>query len=356
MTEILHLIDDACPDDVARVLAAQLPRLASRFPPVVRTLTSRFRLPGRMQAGIVVVHFPLSWANLPFLVALRARSRGVPLVLVEHSATAAYERLQVRHPRRFRALLRMFYRLADRVVAVSQGQADWLRQADLVPPGRLVTIPQAFDTAGVALLPPVPAAPRPLRLGGYGRYGPQDGFDLLIAAMRRVPPEVATLQLAGHGPALHDLRAAAAGLPHVRVGGPLTDPAAFLAGIDAVVVPSRWEAFGLAAAEARAAGRPVIAARTDGLIEQIDPSWGLLCAPEDPDRLAEAIQALAARNLTAMGEAARQSMLYALDDSVARWHALLRDLAGDADPVAALLPPVAPRGPVRPVTGTLPTR
>lgn len=339
MTQVLHLIDEACHRDVARVIADHLPLLADRFPPVVRTVGSWWRLPGRIRAGIVVVHFTLSWSKLPFLLALRARAFRVPLILVEHSATAAYERLHARP--RLRTLQRLGYWLADRVVAVSQGQADWLRQADLVPAGRLVTIPPASDTSAIALLPPVPAAPRPLRLGACGRYEPQQGFDLLIAAMRRIPPALATLELAGYGPDLPSLQAAATGLAHVRIGGAVNGLAAFLARIDAVVIPSRWEAFGLVAAEARAAGRPVIAVRTDGLTEQVDPSWGLLVAPEDPERLAEAIAALAGRNLTTMGEAARRSMVSALDDSVARWRALLDELAGSAG-TAAGAPCAAP--------------
>lgn len=329
VTRVLHLIDDAGPGAVTRMLADLLPRLAERSPPRVRTVTRWWPLPGRIDADIVVVHFTLRWSKLPFLLALRARARRVPLVLVEHTCTAAYERLCVRRRRRFRALLRLCYRLAERVVAISHGQAGWLRQAGLVPAGRLVVIPPACDTSAVAALPPVPAAPRPLRLGACGRYVRQKGFDVLVAAMRRVPPEVARLELAGYGPDRPALQDAAGDLPHVRIGGPVSSRAAFLAGIDAVVIPSRWEVFGMAAAEARAAGRPVIAARTDGLVEQVDPSWGVLIAPEDPDGLAEAIRALAGRNLTTMGEAGRQSMAAALDGSSARWEALLRGLAGE---------------------------
>ncbi len=232
------------------------------------------------------------------------------------------------------ALLRLCYRLADRVVAVSQVQADGLHRSGLVPAGRLVTIPPAADLSAVASLPPVPPLPRPLRLGAYGRYVPQEEFGLLIAAMRRVPPGVATLELAGHGPGLPALREAAADLPQVRIGGPCNDLAAFLAGVDAVVVPSRREAGDLTVAEARAAGRPVIVARSGGLA-QAEPSWGLLFAPGDPEQLAAAIIALAAGDLPAMGEAGRRSLAFALERSVAGWDALLRDVTGGAAATAA---------------------
>lgn len=334
MAQVLHLIDDSGLGGVTRVLADHLPRLAGRFTHEVLTAATRWRLPPRISADIVIVHFTLCWAKLPFLLALRLRAGRARLVLVEHSYTARYEQQCVRHLRRFRTLLRIGYRLVHRVVAVSHGQAAWLQQAALVAPARLVSIPQACDTSAIANLPTVAATARPLRLGAYGRYVPQKGFDILIEAMRRVSPDVATLELAGYGPDLAALQAAAADLPHVRIGGPINGPNSFLARVDAVVIPSRWEAFGLVAAEARAAGRPVIASLADGLIEQIDPSWGILFIPEDPDQLAAAIISLAAQDLAAMGEAARASVVTALARTIDRWKVLLRELA-DGDGAAA---------------------
>jgi glycosyltransferase involved in cell wall biosynthesis len=327
MAQVLHLIDDIGLGGVTRVLADHLPRLAGRFTHEVLTVGPNWRLPPRINADIVVVHFTLNWTKLPFLAALRLRTPRARLVLVEHSYTACYEQQCVRNRARFRTMLRIGYRLAHRVVAVSHGQADWLRQARLVTPGRLVAIPQACDTSAIAALPPVTAAARPLRLGAYGRYAPQKGFDVLIEAMRRVSPNVATLELGGYGPELPALQTAAAELPHVHIGGPIDGPGALLARVDAVVIPSRWEAFGLVATEARAAGRPVIASFADGLVEQIDPSWGIGVVPEDADQLAAAITSLGTRDLAAMGEAARASVATALVRTIDGWKTLLRELA-----------------------------
>lgn len=327
MTQVLHLIDDNGVGGVTRVLADHLPRLTGWFTHQVITTATHWRLPPRINADIVVVHFTLSWAKLPFLLALRLRAKNTRLVLVEHSYTACYEQHCVHHLKRFRAMLRFGYRLAHRVVAVSQGQAEWMRQAKLVAADRLATIPQASDTSALASLPLVAATARPLRLGAYGRYAPQKGFDTLMAAMRHVSPDVATLEVAGFGPDLAALQLAAADLPHVRIGGPINGLNTFLASIDAVVIPSRWEAFGLVASEARAAGRPVIASLADGLIEQIDPSWGILFVAEDPGQLAAAVQSMATRNLAAMGEAARASVATALERTIDGWTVLLRELA-----------------------------
>ncbi len=325
--QVLHLIDDAGLGGVMRVLVDQLPRLSAGCEHEIRHVDARWRLPSTLQADVVVVHFTLSWSKLPFLAALRRRAGGARIVLVEHSYTEAYERLRVPSRGRFRAMLRLAYAAADRVVAVSHAQGSWIRAAKLARWGRLVEIPQACDTSVLAELPALASGRNgPLRLGAYGRYAPQKGFDTLITAMRQIPPEVATLRLAGYGPDQAALEALAQGLPHVQIGGPIDGPAGFLAEIDAVVIPSRWEAYGLVAAESRAAGRPVLAAGTDGLREQVSPECGALFAADDPAALAGAVRDLASRDLVAMGAACRRSVRGALDTTVAQWDELFRGL------------------------------
>ena len=193
-----------------------------------------------------------------------------------------------------------------------------------------MTIPQSCDTSALAAVGDIARSGK-LRLGAYGRYAPQKGFDTLIAAMRLLPPGLATLDLAGYGPDEAALRDAAAGLPNVRIGGKINGPLAFLSGVDAIVVPSRWEAFGLVAAEARAAGRPVLAAAVDGLAEQIMPAWGAVYHGDSPAALAAAIEAFAARDHAAMSEAARQSVAGALSITVGLWARLLLSLGGVAE-------------------------
>ena len=326
-TQVLHLIDDAGMGGVTRILNEYLPRLADGFSHRVVQVGPGRRLQATGRPDVVVIHFTMNWRKLPLLLALRRQCRGARLVLVEHSYTEAYERLCVPRRRRFRTMLRLAYGMADRVVAVSCGQADWLSSAGLVKPSRLVVIANACDADSFAGVPPLPDRTGPLRLGAYGRYVPQKGFDLLVAAMRLVPASAATLILAGSGPDHAVLAEAAQAMPHVTVGGPISNPQAFLADVDAVIVPSRWEAFGLVAAEARAAGRPVLAASVDGLVEQVRSDRGSVCALDTPERIAAAITDLAERDLAAMGAAARRSVAGAIDSTIAGWAALLRQPA-----------------------------
>ena len=60
-------------------------------------------------------------------------------------------------------------------------------------------------------------------------------------------------------------------MPGLFVAAPnvVRDKAFAAAACDAVIIPSRYEAFGLVATEARMAARPVIVADIDGLPEQV---------------------------------------------------------------------------------------
>ena len=75
--------------------------------------------------------------------------------------------------------------------------------------------------------------------------------------------------------------------------GERADVPALLQTANLVVVPSRWEGLPMAALEAMAAGKPIIATSVGGLAEIIeDGVTGFLVPPEDPKRLAESIASL----------------------------------------------------------------
>jgi len=81
--------------------------------------------------------------------------------------------------------------------------------------------------------------------------------------------------------------------------------AALLASCDAFLHANENEAFGLAVLEALAAGLPVVGPNRGGVAELIDGHVGQLAARVDPAGLAEAIEALFARDLAAVSRAAR---------------------------------------------------
>ncbi|MGY1739518.1 MULTISPECIES: glycosyltransferase family 4 protein [unclassified Blastococcus] len=155
---------------------------------------------------------------------------------------------------------------------------------------------------GTEPAPAAPGTPAGGRLLCVGTLSPLKGQDLLLAALAGLagPPWRCTLVgRADRDPAFAaalERRVAAAGLAgRVRLTGP-APPAALArayAAADLLVVPSRAEAYGMVAAEALAAGVPVLAAAVGGLPEAVGRTAagvpGLLVPPGDPAALAGAL-------------------------------------------------------------------
>ncbi|WP_353216643.1 glycosyltransferase [Sandarakinorhabdus sp.] len=319
----VHLCDDFALGGVAKGLSVYAhPDLAAQIDSQVLPADPRQRLAPRLATDIIFTHFPPSWQALPFLASLRLRNPAARLIHIEHSYTGAWEAAKVANPRRFRTMLRLACRLFDEVVAVSHGQARWLRAATGLKADKLQVLhpwsgSQQLDR--VAL--PTIAPERPLVLGAFGRFSEQKGFDTLIDAMAQLDPARFSLLLGGFGADDAALRAQAAGLPHVHFVGKVGDVPEFLSRCDVIVVPSRWEAFGQVVAEAKLAGRAVLVADVDGMPEQVGDA-GVIADCSTAETLAAAMAALPAQPLAAMGIAGRQIMLTAERERIAAWQAL----------------------------------
>ena len=111
------------------------------------------------------------------------------------------------------------------------------------------------------------------RLGAIGRLTKQKGFDLLIKALANLPKEIKwQCSIAGIGPQADYLKSLITRFDlsdKVQLVGLQTDVPKFLAGLDLLVAPSRWEGLGLVILEAGAAGVPVVASQIDGIVEII---------------------------------------------------------------------------------------
>ena len=328
MVKIVHLLDDAALGGVTRLLDSLIGRLDHLHDHLLLVTRTRFRLAPSLDARIIVVHFTMAWGKVPFLFMLALRHPRSRLILVEHSYTEFFEKTCVKRRRRFRMLLRLAYRLVDHVIAVSQGQGRWIVEAGLATPDRLTIIPCVLDLAPFLALPiPAPAANAPLRLGAFGRFHRQKGFDLLIEAMRQISPSEAELQIAGYGEDEDSLRQAAAGLPHVTIGGRV-EPTTFLSELDVVVMPSRWEAGAVTCWEVRASGRSMIVSAVDGLPEQVPPEIGIVVPPNDANSIAAAIRQLAGIDRRGMAIRARASTAGAFERTLRAWAALLDEPTG----------------------------
>ena len=207
------------------------------------------------------------------------------------------------------ALQRAAYTCAHAIVANSRAAADRLL-LERVPRRKVFVIPNGLDAAHVVARTP---RARLRNLVMVANLRAEKGHDVLIDAavdvLRQFPD--ARFNLVGAGPELDRLRAYAAtrGVAHaVTFAGHCDDVPARLGEADVFVLPSRSEAFPNAVLEAMAAGLPIVASATGGILELIsDGQTGLLAPPGDPAALAERLCRVLADTAFAarLGEAAR---------------------------------------------------
>ncbi len=268
---------------------------------VLGSWRGRFAFAGMVLAGIrairreirtfrpTVIH--AHWWFPSGLLATVAAGR-VPVVITMHGSDV---RLAVKR-RAVHPIVRRVLNRAAVVTAVSRWLAD---QAGTLGAHRTVQVaPMGVDTDRFHLTGAASTAhaggdlaARPLVFAG--RLNAQKGLaDLLEALSRMTTP--ATLQVIGEGDdraALH-VRAERLGVAdriQWRGRGTPEMLAEAFRGAAAVVIPSRDEGLGLVAVEAQLCGAPVIAYRSVGLPDVVDPRWGgVLITPGDIGALGSA--------------------------------------------------------------------
>jgi glycosyltransferase involved in cell wall biosynthesis len=129
-----------------------------------------------------------------------------------------------------------------------------------------------------------------------GRLVSVKGVDLAVEALRRLRGRGVdtTLTICGDGPEREALERQVrdAGLQNIVAFEGWTEPDALAARYsraELLLVPSRYEPFGIVALEAIASGCPVVAAETGGLPEAVG-DCGILVAPDNPGALADAAE------------------------------------------------------------------
>lgn len=243
-----------------------------------------------------VLHVHCFAPNGVYALALH-RLTGTPLVITSHGETfmddhGVYERSAL-----LRKALRAAIARADVVTAPTQFVLEDLRDrfgltsGDVVPNGIELEAP----SGGAIDLP----SARPL-LAAVGRVERMKGFDLLLDALQTPGLEQVHVAIGGAGSqvvALRDQARSAGIMDRVHFLGALTpgQVAMVMAAADAVVVPSRHEAFGIVALEAWRAGTPLVGSLRGGMPEFVtDGVDGLLVDPTDTRMLASAVTSLLA--------------------------------------------------------------
>ncbi|MEE8466961.1 MAG: glycosyltransferase [Planctomycetota bacterium] len=239
-----------------------------------------------------LVHLHTGRAN--WLGGMAARLAGRPAI--------STRRMDRRVKRNWRT--RWIYgSLVRRTAAISPAVERRLHDAG-VPPDRTRLIWSSIDPAALApaksresVRTELNVAPDEVLLLAAGALVPRKGLDVLLEALPRLSANV-RLCIAGEGPereVLEALAAASAVEGRVRLLGRREDLPDLLAACDLFVMPSRAEGLGIAALEAMAAGRAVVASRVGGLGELVlDGVTGRLVPPDDVDALSAALAALCA--------------------------------------------------------------
>ena len=202
--------------------------------------------------------------------------------------------------------VRLLWKHADSVVAVSRGVADDLVQHWGVPQERLHVIHNPAYTAahGLALARNVDRTPphpwfrdeRVPVIVSAGRLHPVKGFDDLLKAFAILRRELPSrLIILGAGPeerALHALVGELGLSGSVALPGRVNDIAPWLAHANAFVLSSRREGFGNVLVEALAVGAPIVSTRCPSGPDEIlgDGRWGTLVEVGDVQAMADAIR------------------------------------------------------------------
>lgn len=322
MLRVTHLIDDNAMGGVMTALRNfDDPRLQSIAASDVHLINPKKICTRKFTADLLIVHFTVSWAKLIGLFSLRLVNPHARIIVIEHTYTRGFEQWNVRHRRRFHFMLKIAYRMCDHVIGVSEGQTEWLEEICVAP--NLNAIAQSRSLKDfVRPKPGAPVTDQPLKFGAIGRFHAQKGFDSLIRAFLDAETNGSTLTLAGYGEQEEHLKNLAAEEPSITFVGKVNDPASFYQQVDVVIIPSRWEAYGLVATEAMAAGKLVVASDVDGLPEQVS-NVGVVCCAADLSKIISKIAAQPQSEIRAAGISAQHAASSRYDTMIAHWRRYL---------------------------------
>ena len=252
--------------------------------------------------GAHIVHSHSFTAGLVAALALQlVRAKG--FVATVHNYPPDADGMRPRR-RRDRWAMGLLCRQANRIIAVSEALRRDLLEACPDARSKCVTIPNGIHV-GAAIDTSPEDARRSLGVpaggpvvGMIARFAPQKGiadFVRAAAVLAKCWPEL-SLVLAGDGP----LRPEALSLRRelgienrLLMPGEVRSSREFLLALDVLVITSLSEGSSIAAMEAMALGKPVVATAVGGVPEVVaDQETGLLVPPGDPEAVAAAVSEL----------------------------------------------------------------
>jgi glycosyltransferase involved in cell wall biosynthesis len=282
---------------------------------------------------------------------IAARRVGVPVVAVSRGWTGENRRV-----RAYEWLDRRHLRFMDRVVSVSEGQAEKIRHWCGVRQDRIRVIRnsarlsasnESDESARMRLLGFFPRHAKVAQVVlAAGRLSPEKGFAVLVesaATLVRNHP-AAGIVLCGEGTLRTELekRIAELGLSdRFLLPGFRSDLDSLIPGAEVFVLPSFTEGLPNVALEASAAAVPIVATAVGGTPEVVvDGETGFLVPPGQPDALAERISRLLgdAGLRRRLGEAGRTRMhaMFTFEAQAEAYQELFDELLNSGKPATNL--------------------
>jgi glycosyltransferase involved in cell wall biosynthesis len=182
------------------------------------------------------------------------------------------------------------------VIVTSDMTAATLAREFGTPPERIVVATPGIDRPDPAWMAPSNPVPRLLAVGtvtprkahdvlvdGLARMTDLNWHCIIAGSLERAPETTASLcrQIEHYGLA-----------GRIELVGEIADPAPLYETADIFVLPSRYEGYGMAIAEALAYGIPVVATKVGAIPDVVSEGAGILVPPDDPATLADALRRL----------------------------------------------------------------
>ncbi|WP_165498862.1 glycosyltransferase family 4 protein [Chlorobium sp. N1] len=251
-----------------------------------------------------IIHLHSSYAGLavrPFLMLLHQHSK---VVYCPHGWAFRRETANMFNSVAARTELALSH-MTDAIVCISHSEYDAGRDAGICPDTLQVIFNGIADQPQEESVGELHWPDHRLRLLFVGRFDRQKGIDVFLDAMNQLR-DVACAYVVGapvvNGetlPAIPDNVTCIGWKSRAEVQHCYRSA-------ELLVMPSRWEGFGLVAVEALRAGLPVLASRVGGLVDIVeDGVCGRLVAPGSTSAIVDTVRSLDRDGLKEMGRAGR---------------------------------------------------
>lgn len=176
------------------------------------------------------------------------------------------------------------YRRCEKIIAVSENQANELKQFVPYAADKVMVIHNLTDVDGIRQKAEQPVQevfdPQRFHIVTVGRVSHEKGMDIAVQVCAKLVEsgrKDICWWIVGDGPAMHEVKTLVKEIkvePYIRLVGMKNNPYPYIRKADLYVQPSRFESFGLTIMEAIILGKTVISTNTSGakeiMLQQID--------------------------------------------------------------------------------------